>query len=496
MVSETGSAFLPFATRGSGRALPGWPQIAVSAVLGFMLALAIVSWPLPGMAAPVVIGALLVVVRQPQWLLLAFFTSLAIPIQRSIAGLPINAADGLLVLWCVLWPLMMQREGAPSMGRWRLPTLVGLIAPFIAAAVVSQLGSINPGSSIKQVLRLIEWFVLLPLVLTVFVPDARFRRIAGAALMVVPCLFAIDGMVEYATHGRTLTGMLGISVPVPEGGTAQIRHTYDVSGRAGSSFGGAQGLAMYLVMTMGFSIAHLLYPPAPWMRRLAWVCLTIGIGGLAVAQSRGGLMGALALLIAMALVLKPGLRIAFVLSVAFVAAMAMVVLGLWPGWDGTLAGLVPGGRPEAVLDRLIIWGVVRDVAAEHPFFGVGLGNFRDAFFANEPWLHVELAYPSLHAHNTYLELLADTGWVGLTAYLVFLLRVARRLVRLWSQGDRPVLTLAAIGTLAAYAVFATVDMLLLQNMHLLLVLMLSMGLNEPDAPMLGVAQVPSPGNAR
>ncbi|HEX6706032.1 MAG TPA: O-antigen ligase family protein [Albitalea sp.] len=469
--------------------LPAWPPVVLSAALGFALAFAIVLYPLPGMAAPVAVGALLLASRQPQWLMLAFFTSLAIPIQRSLAGVPVNAADALLVLWCVLWPLMMQREGAPPLSRWRLPPLVLLIAPFLASVIVSQLGSINPGASLKQVFRLVEWFVVLPLVLTVFVPDPRFRRFAGVMLMVVPCVFAIDGIVEYFSNGRTLTGMIGIPVPVPEGGAGQIRHTYDVSGRAGSSFGGAQGLAMYLVMTMGFAIAHLLYPPAPWMRRLAIPCLLISIGGLAVAQSRGGVMGALALVLAMALLVRARLRLPFVLASAFLLALALVGLGLWPAWDGTIAGLVPGGRPEAVLDRLIIWGVVRDVMLDNPFFGVGLGNFRDAFFAREPWLHVELAYQSLHAHNTYLEILADTGWVGLCAYLAFLIGAVRRLVRQWSLGGQPALTLAAVGSLAAYAVFAMVDMLLLQNMHLLLVLVLSIGLAQLDEAKRGTGPV-------
>lgn len=452
------------------------PALAASAVLGFALALLIVLYPLPGMAAPAVVGALLLFSRQPQWLMLAFFTSLAIPIQRSVGGLPLNAADALLVLWCLLWPLMMQRAASPSRAEWRVPTTVLFIAPFIVAVLIAQLGSINPGSSLKQALRVVEWFVVLPLAITVFSPDARFRRFAGVMLMLVPCVFAIDGMFEYLNNGRTLTGMVGISVPVPEGSENQIRHTYDVSGRAGSSFGGAQGLAMYLVMTMGFAIAHIAHPPAPWMRRLGLVCLLISIGGLVVAKSRGGLIGGVALLVAMALVARPRLRLPFVLAVLFSLSVALVGLGLWPGWDGTLGGLVPG-RPEAVLDRLIIWGRVREVMTENPFFGVGLGNFRDAFFAREAWLHVDLAYPSLHAHNTYLEILADTGWVGLCSYLFFLLATATTLVRRWTDpATRSVLTLAAIGTLAAYTVFAMVDMLLLQNMHLLLVLVLNIGL--------------------
>ena len=472
---------------GSHRA--GVAAALAASALGFMLALVITQWPVPGMAIPVGIAAIVIACRWPQWMMLAFAVSLAIPIQRTLAGLPLNASDGLLVLWCLLRIFMMQRADRPHARSLALPAIWRCIAPFLLAAMLAQIGSITPSSSIKQVLRLAEWFLALPLALMVFAPDERFRRFAGVTLMVVPCLFALDGIVEFVTHGRSLSGMIGIPVPVPEGGDNQIRHTFDVSGRAGSTFGGAQGLAMYLVMSMSVAIAHILKPPQPWMRMLAVLCLAICIGGLVVAESRGGLLGALALLLAMGMTLRASVRIVAVAGVLLLGTAATLALGIWPTWDGTLSGLVPG-RPEAVLDRLIIWGVVRDVMAENPFFGVGLGNFRDAFFAREPWLHVELGYSSLHAHNTYLEVLADTGWVGLLSYLAFIGMVARRLLVLWraceADGAQAVFTLAAIGSLAAYIVFAMVDMLLLQNMHMLLVLVLTLGLTHPRAAQLGL----------
>jgi len=460
--------------------------LLLAAALGFGLAFFISVDPLKGLAVPAAVAALVLFTRRPHWLLAAFVTSLAVPIQLAVAGLPVNAADALLLLWCGLWPLMMMRAEAPAIAQWRPPTLVWLIAPFILAVGLAQIGSIHPEASLKQLLRVIEWFVLLPLVLTALRPDARFQRFAGAALMTLPCLFAIDGVYEYLRAGERLTGLLGIPVPIPEGGDDQIRHTFDISGRAGSTFGGAQGLAIYLVMTMAFSVAHILHPPAPWMRRLGWCCLAMAIGGLYVAQSRGGVLGGVAVVVAVALTLRPSLRRALPLGLLFLTCVSLVGMGLWADWDGSVAGLVPG-RPDSVLDRLIIWSRAWSLMLENPFLGVGLGNFRDHFFEREAWLHVDLAYPSLHAHNTYLELLAGTGWLGLIAYLGFLAAVARRLTRLWDQpGPKPVLTLGAIGALAAYAVFAMVDMLLLQNMHLLLILLLSLGLTAPGSPMVGV----------
>jgi len=470
-----------FSRVGTGVSRGALFAICMSFGLGFAYALLGVGWFPYGFLLPVVAGGVVVVVREPRWIFLAFVFSLAIPIQRSIAGIPVNAADAILVVWCVLWPLAYTFGLGERPARLSLPPVVLCIVPFVVAVLMSHAGSINGSVSFKQALRIIEWFVVLPLALTLFLSDTRFQRYAAVAVMVIPCLFAIDGIYEYVSRGTRLTGMLGINVPIPEGGDNQIRHTFDVSGRAGSTFGGAQGLAMFLVMTMSVSVAHLTVKCAPVLRRLAWICLAISIGGLGVAQSRGGMVGALMVVLSIMMLHRRNVRTVLLVGTFVMLSIGIIVLGEWPGWDGTVAGMIPG-RPEAVLDRLIIWGVVANVALSHPFLGVGLGNFRDAFFAHEPWLNVELAYPSLHAHNTYLELLADTGLIGLGCYLYFLFMMARLLIGRYRSNPDSVMTLAAFGALAAYAVFAMVDMLLLQNMHFLLVLMLSLGLSVAAVP--------------
>lgn len=464
-----------------------WAGLLLAVVLGFSLAVLTVVSPLAGVAGAAALGGVFWLAGHPQAMLLFFFASLAIPVQKTLAGLPLNAADGLLVLWCVFWPFMMRRDDAPTLEHWRVPTLVWAIAPFVLAVVVAQVDSISQLASLKQGLRIVEWFVALPVLLMVFVPRPHFWRFASVALLLVPCFFAIDGLVEVATGGRSLTGMLGIPPPIPPGDAEQIRHTFDISGRAGSAFGGAQGLAMYLVMTMSVAIAHLLRAPERWLRWTAALSLAICLAGLAATQSRGGVLGALALGLVMTMVTGPTARRFLAAALLLGGVAAGAVLTLWPGWDGSLASLVPG-RQEAVLDRLIIWGVVRDVFLDNPLTGVGLGNFRDEFFARGAWLNVELGYASVHAHNTYLEILAGTGVLGLGSYVVFLTVVAARLARLWREGNSssPVFTYAAIGTLAAYVVFAMVDMLLLQNMHFLLVLLLSLGLTRSDVPALGL----------
>ena len=176
-------------------------------------------------------------------------------------------------------------------------------------------------------------------------------------------------------------------------------------------------------------------------------------------------------------------------------AVALFTIALWPGWDGTIASLVPGGRADAVIDRLTIWRTAFDVWLDHPIFGVGLGNFRDHALQRQIDLLVPLGYESFHAHSTYIELLVDTGVVGLFCYLGFLATIAATLLSRWRRlsvdrsSHMAPFTMAAIATLGAYVVFAAVDMLFLENTHMLLVLMLSIGLMTVPAAPLRVRRV-------
>ncbi|MBN8901110.1 MAG: O-antigen ligase family protein, partial [Rhodospirillales bacterium] len=205
-------------------------------------------------------------------------------------------------------------------------------------------------------------------------------------------------------------------------------------------------------------------------------------GGLVVAQSRGGYLGAGTVALVIALLQYPRLAKA-VLPLALLAAVtAVLVIALWPGWDGSLAELVPGKRADAVIDRLTIWRTAFAVWSDNPIFGVGLGNFRDHAMERQIDLLVPLGYESFHAHNTYIELLVDTGLVGLLSYLGFLGVMLSALLRRWRilrsdrESEAATMTMAAIAGLGAYTVFAGVDMLLLENTHMLLVLLLSIGL--------------------
>jgi O-antigen ligase len=121
------------------------------------------------------------------------------------------------------------------------------------------------------------------------------------------------------------------------------------------------------------------------------------------------------------------------------------------------------------------------MAEAHPWLGVGFGNFAAAY----PEFRLLLWENALgHAHNTYLNLLAETGILGLLTYLgmwativIGTVRIARGSPRPAAQASWLALILVpttaaaalAVGILGAWAHLAAhhlFDKLYVANMHM------------------------------
>jgi O-antigen ligase len=70
----------------------------------------------------------------------------------------------------------------------------------------------------------------------------------------------------------------------------------------------------------------------------------------------------------------------------------------------------------AIVERLAHWQAALNMADAHPLFGVGFGNYEPTY---QQYRLINWQYGLGHAHNIYLNVLAETGLVGLLAYLIF-----------------------------------------------------------------------------
>jgi putative inorganic carbon (HCO3(-)) transporter len=167
----------------------------------------------------------------------------------------------------------------------------------------------------------------------------------------------------------------------------------------------------------------------------------------------------------------------------------LVLALLAAGWVAVQSGLLPGSIVErltgfadyvkfqdvrgvditpanyAVLERMAHWQAALNMADRHPWLGIGLGNYEAAYpeYALLNW-----PYALGHAHNIYLNLLAETGVVGLVAYLAFWAAVIALTARIIRRAPYPQrgLALGLMGAWVHLSVHHLVDKLYVNNIYL------------------------------
>ena len=127
----------------------------------------------------------------------------------------------------------------------------------------------------------------------------------------------------------------------------------------------------------------------------------------------------------------------------------------------------------AVLERLAHWQAALDMARDNVWFGVGFGNYEPAYadYALLNW-----PYPLGHAHNYYLNTLAEIGVIGLLAYLFFWTAVFFQTIRLLQKLDWPLrgIVLGLLAVWVSFTVHHLVDKLYVNNIYIHLGVMLGL----------------------
>ncbi|MCA9973958.1 MAG: O-antigen ligase family protein, partial [Anaerolineales bacterium] len=118
----------------------------------------------------------------------------------------------------------------------------------------------------------------------------------------------------------------------------------------------------------------------------------------------------------------------------------------------------------AVLERLAHWQAAVGMAEAHPWLGVGFGNYEPAYAQ-----YRLINWPDAlgHAHNYYLNLLAEVGVLGLAAYGVWWTAVFWQAIRLLPRLDwrRRGVALGLLAVWTALAVHHLVDKLYVNNVY-------------------------------
>lgn len=332
---------------------------------------------------------------------LALFTLLTFFGELGHGASPIKAAGALLV---VFWLLRLGRRdfvGAPFLG-WTRPQIFYLSLAVVAWSGFSLLWATDPGTARSTALRL-----ALNVTLFIVVPSlASTRR----------DLF----LVLYAyVFGAALTALYGIA-----SGNANT----DAAGRLAGGIGDPNELAALLVP--GIILGFVLMSFTPSLIGRVALSASIAVEGFALvfSQSRGGViaLGAAALAGVVWGGRQRGKFLFAVLGIVSVVATYAALTSLSFGRFSSFGG---GGT-----GRVDIWAVALRVFRAHPILGVGIGNFPvvegQYAAANLNITRIDLVL-DMHkvTHNTYLNVLADLGLVGLALFVGLIVLVLRAVVR-------------------------------------------------------------------
>ncbi len=318
---------------------------------------------------------------------------------------------------------------------WRRPTLRPLawaVVVFLGVCALSIVGSRYRTESLHGFVgKWLEYLLFFMLAVDVARRPGVVAR--GAAVMAVSALLVVGEGLWQEVFGRGL--IRGYLLVVHNRMTGPYKNPID--------------LATYLIVVSPFLLGYAVVQPL-WRRRFVWgvLLLTMGALGRTIAFGVWVSLG-----IAVLLMLIPR-RTILRRSVLIFAAVA-VFAGVWSLHRTGLTRAVLTLSDVGTSDRVFMWQSAIGMIKDRPLLGHGINTFMANYL--DYWVGGERQ--PRYAHNCYLQMAAETGALGLTAFLCVLLGIGLR-VRdgLRAVTSRNELLLLGLATgLLAFVIHAAVD---------------------------------------
>ena len=188
------------------------------------------------------------------------------------------------------------------------------------------------------------------------------------------------------------------------------------------------GLAMVMVLPLFLLLAR--EATYVWLKYFLYSMFGLSVIAILVTYSRGAFLG-LGVVLTILFLKSRGKVIALVLVIL---ATPLVLDFLPEQWFGRMSTIQNYEKDASANARLVAWEVALKIALDHPILGAGFLPFtEDNFRFYVPW-YGGIAHD---AHNIFLQVLAEHGFIGLGFYValwVSTILSLRKIVRI-GMGD-------------------------------------------------------------
>jgi O-antigen ligase len=344
----------------------------------------------------------------------------------ALGGLNVSVTTVCLALLYGAW--------LPRVAIRRIPLSANVLRAILPAIVyaavvgVAALGAYSVKLSLFELFLLAQAFLLLLYIVRRVRTEQDVRFVVTLMLAVV----VVESLI-----------MLGLRFVV--GHSLDILHwraRIDASGRVEGTLGSANTAASYFVVMLPVVLGVLLTEWPARYRMLAVLALFLGAVGLVLTMSRGGwLSAAMALTFLCVAAWRRGR-----LSLLVPAALLLSGLSVFLLFSQMITERLSQDDRGAALSRLPLMSMSFRMFEAAPLLGVGPNNQTVAMrpYAQSAAFRGGFIYV---VHNRYLQVMVETGIVGLLAFLFFLLSTLRCGWRAWIR-DTGNLSAVALGLTA------------------------------------------------
>jgi O-antigen ligase len=327
--------------------------------------------------------------------------------------------------------------------------------------------SIYPYATRTELLKVLSYIGLFYLVVN-NLNDRKQVSWLIAIIILIGCFEAFYGLLEY------LSGHQHIFLYKKKYCTAYATGTFVNK----NHFAGY--LEMVIPLGVGVMIYHWLSLPASPLKgvrgfitrlaseqgsKLALLALAVIIMllGVIFSQSRMGILSVVTSLLVMTALLIWGGGGKGVFKLISIILIIGTLGGMWLGIEPLIKrfSLLPEEiTPE--ISRVVLWEDTIQLVRDFPLWGSGLGTYRYIF---PKYKSTKIQATYYHAHNDYLELLAETGMIGFLTVMGLVGYLLVQVTIKWRRRKNPYvkgMVLGGIGSLVAQLFHSLADF----NMHI------------------------------
>lgn len=291
---------------------------------------------------------------------------------------------------------------------------------FAILIVFATFTSRNPSGSFRDFAIHISGIGFL-LVMVNSVENKNQFNVIATFLVFAASLVALYGLYQY---------VVGVEI---DRAWVDVANNPDMKVRVYSVFGNPNILAEYLIMIIPISVG-LFWHSKKLLKKLIFLGTSLIMSlALVLTMSRGGWIGfAMSALIFIVLVEKRLLLSLIPISIGGVYLLPESIM------NRILS--ITNFKDSSNAYRFKIWEITSQIIRDHKMIGVGFGYlpFKETYVTYIRTMSVS------HAHNTYLQILAETGIIGFSVFLAFFVVLFKyAYIDLIKSGDSYIRTMAA-----------------------------------------------------